>query len=119
MLAATERGKQQEVGTELVAAICKRPDATPASIFPRAVKAGRPCRNGIADDLRYGRQANFSNCAEHRCGAAGVRRQPTREYGVKFMPSRAPLSHVSRDEVALALWLIIKGFAAPAPRQPA
>src|SRR6266508_215558 len=39
LLAATERGKQQEVGTELVAAICKRPDATPPSIFPRAARS--------------------------------------------------------------------------------
>jgi len=39
LLAATERGKQQEVGTGLIAAICKRPDATPASIFPRAARS--------------------------------------------------------------------------------
>jgi histidine triad (HIT) family protein len=31
--AATERGRLQEVGTWLVAAACKRPDATPASIY--------------------------------------------------------------------------------------
>ena len=36
LLAATEREEQQETPTELVAAICKRPDATPASVFPRA-----------------------------------------------------------------------------------
>src|SRR6266508_466518 len=36
LLAATEREEQQETPTEFVAAICKRPDATPASVFPRA-----------------------------------------------------------------------------------